>query len=128
MRSSAGFLRCWAGNGKLTAELHGTHPALEKSEGWATQSVVVIQGCATRRNQLAERMATQLCHLHAYSNMSPTPIPINNVNHLPRMSKKQANVNAHIEMIFAGSKRQLIVPNRIGMQIDNAKIARLLNG
>jgi len=69
-----------------------------------------------------------LSHLHTYSNMSPTPIPINNVNHLPRMSKKQAAVDAHITMNLAGSKRQLIVPKRSEMQIDNAKTARLLSG
>jgi hypothetical protein len=44
------------------------------------------------------------------------------------MSKKQAVVDAHITMNLAGSKRQLIVPKRSEMLIDNAKAARLLSG
>jgi hypothetical protein len=34
-----------------------SHPSLEKSEGWGTPAVRVIQGCATRRrNQLPENL------------------------------------------------------------------------
>jgi hypothetical protein len=36
-------------------ELHGTHPSLEKSEGWATQTLWFSQGCDTRRLRLPHK-------------------------------------------------------------------------
>jgi hypothetical protein len=33
-----------------------THPSLEKSEGWGTLAVRVIQGCATRRHPAENKM------------------------------------------------------------------------
>jgi hypothetical protein len=41
--------RCWTGNGKQTAELHGTHPSLEKSEGWATQLYGLVKSAPPAR-------------------------------------------------------------------------------